>query len=156
MAMGPSQQRNLAPSWGHWVRTPQKPNCRIWSMKWMLMVRPLERWMGTSVHSSSDVWWDRLSGPTAKQMSQDLLCGSLLATGRVNRRWRACRLPCSPARMFPGSDRYGGLFYLLWSTAQSFVTWPRSLHRVLWGSERQTATDLFKKLIVSKRRGKTP
>ena len=36
--MVPSQQRNLALSWGHWVRTQQEPNCRIWSMKWRLMV----------------------------------------------------------------------------------------------------------------------
>lgn len=156
MAMGPSQQRNLAPSWGHWVRTQQKPNCRIWSMKWMLMVRALELWMSTSVHSSSDMLRDRLSGPTAKQMCKDLFCGCLLATDNVNRRLWACLSPCSLARTFPGSDHCIVLFYLTWPTAQSFIHWPMSLHWVLWGSKRQIAIYLFNKPIVSKRKRKNP
>ena len=36
MVMVPSQPRNSTLSWGHWVRTQQKLNCRVWPMKWML------------------------------------------------------------------------------------------------------------------------
>lgn len=51
MAMAPSPPKSLAPSWGRWARTPQRLNCRTWSMRWMLTV---------SVHSVLSVTPDDL------------------------------------------------------------------------------------------------
>lgn len=39
MVMGPSRPRSWGLSCALWVRIPQKQSCRIWSMRWMLMVR---------------------------------------------------------------------------------------------------------------------
>lgn len=45
MVMGPSPPKSWGLSCALWVRIPQRQSCKIWSMRWMLMVRT---WLASS------------------------------------------------------------------------------------------------------------